>query len=97
MLTNRKLTASEALDWGVVTSVAPPDQLKERALKTAEYCAAGSVDSNSVVKKLLLGTFGNSLETQMEIEGRHIARCAATANGQEGIRAFVEKRRPRFQ
>jgi 2-(1,2-epoxy-1,2-dihydrophenyl)acetyl-CoA isomerase len=97
MLTNRKLTASEALDWGVVTSVAPPDQLKERALQTAEYCAAGSVDSNSVVKKLLLGTFGNSLETQMEIEGRHIARCAATVNGQEGIRAFVEKCNPRFQ
>lgn len=69
----------------------------ETALTAAEQCAAGSADSNSVVKKLLLDTFGNSLETQMEIEGRHIASCAATANGQEGIRAFIEKRSPRFQ
>jgi 2-(1,2-epoxy-1,2-dihydrophenyl)acetyl-CoA isomerase len=97
MFTNRKLSASEALDWGVATSVAPPDKLMEAALQAADYCAAGSADSHSIVKKLLLDTFGNSLETQMEIEGRHIARCAATVNGQEGIRAFAEKRPPRFQ
>lgn len=97
MLTNRKLSASEALDWGVVTSVVPADKLKETALQVAERCASGSVESNSVVKKLLLDTFGNSLETQMEIEGRHIAHCASGVDGQEGIRAFVEKRPPRFQ
>lgn len=97
MFTNRKLSASEALDWGVVTSIAQPEKLMETAFKVAEYCVAGSAESNSVVKKLLLETFGNSLETQMEIEGRHIARCAATVNGQEGIRAFAEKRLPRFK
>lgn len=97
MFTNRKLSAAEALDWGVVTSVVAPDKLTEAALQVAECCAAGSADSNSVVKRLLLDTFGNGLETQMEIEGRHIAHCAASDNGREGIRAFVEKRPPRFQ
>jgi 2-(1,2-epoxy-1,2-dihydrophenyl)acetyl-CoA isomerase len=97
MLTNRKLSAAEALDWGVVTSVAPPDNLMEMALKVAEYCAAGPADSNAIVKQLLLDTFSNGLETQLEIEGRHIARCGATIDGQEGIRAFVDKRRPHFQ
>lgn len=97
MLTNRKLSAREALDWGVVTTLAPADKLMEVALQVARRCASGSVESNAVVKKLLLDTFGNSLETQMEIEGRHIARCAAGVDGQEGIRAFVEKRPPRFQ
>lgn len=81
----------------MITSIVRSDKLMETALTAAEQCAAGSADSNSVVKKLLLDTFGNSLETQMEIEGRHIASCAATANGQEGIRAFIEKRSPRFQ
>lgn len=97
MFTNRKLSAAEALDWGVVTSVSPSDKLMESALEVAEYLSSGSAASNSVVKKLLLDTFGNSLETQMEIEGRHIARCASSVDGQEGIRGFVEKRPPRFQ
>jgi 2-(1,2-epoxy-1,2-dihydrophenyl)acetyl-CoA isomerase len=49
------------------------------------------------VKALLLSTFSSSLETQMEIEGRLIAGCASSANGQEGIRAFVEKRTPSYR
>ena len=48
------------------------------------------------VKRLLLASFGNGLEEQMEIEGRGIAARAGSADGQEGIRAFLEKRRPVF-
>jgi len=49
-----------------------------------------------MVKKLLLCSFDNSLETQMELEGRAIADRAASANGQEGVQAFLEKRKPNF-
>lgn len=96
MFTNRKLAAHEALDWGLVNQLAPPASLLEEALQLADMLAKGSSDANAVIKKLLLVTFGNGLETQMEIEGRCIAACAGSKNGQEGIRAFAEKRKPRF-
>ena len=48
------------------------------------------------MKRLLDGTFKESLESQMELESRSIARLAAGADGREGIGAFVEKRTPTF-
>jgi 2-(1,2-epoxy-1,2-dihydrophenyl)acetyl-CoA isomerase len=45
----------------------------------------------------LLGSFSTTLETQMELEVRSIAEASRSAEGREGIRSFVEKRRPNFQ
>jgi 2-(1,2-epoxy-1,2-dihydrophenyl)acetyl-CoA isomerase len=44
----------------------------------------------------MTGSFNNTLETQLELERQGISDCAAHADGQEGIRAFVEKRKPSF-
>jgi 2-(1,2-epoxy-1,2-dihydrophenyl)acetyl-CoA isomerase len=96
MLTNRKLSAAEALDWGLVTRVVPDADLMAETLALATTLARGSSDSNAAIKRLLLETFTNPLETQMELEGRTIAGCAGSANGREGIAAFVEKRRPDY-
>ena len=41
-------------------------------------------------------SFNNTLEAQLELERQGIRDCAAHPNGQEGIRAFVEKRKPSF-
>ncbi len=96
MLTNRTLSAAEALDWGLLTEVVPDAELSARADALAKDMAATSRTSNSAVKRLLLGTFAAGLEEQMELEGRHIADCARSADGQEGIAAFVGKRAPEF-
>ena len=96
MFTNRTLSAQEALDWGLVTRVVPADALMSSALELAQTLAAGAAGSNAAVKSLLLTSFDNSLETQMELEGRMIAACAASPDGREGISAFVEKRPPEF-
>ena len=96
MFTNRTLSAQEALDWGLVTQVVPSDDLMSSALELAENLAAGAAGSNAAIKSLLLTSFENSLETQMELEGRLIAACAASPDGREGISAFVEKRPPEF-
>ncbi|OSC22850.1 enoyl-CoA hydratase [Mycobacterium vulneris] len=96
MLTNRRLSAREALDWGLITEVVPDADLVARTDALATEMAAGAKDSGSAVKKLLLTTFGNGLEEQMEIEGRLIAACAAGADGREGIEAFLAKRAARF-
>lgn len=97
MFTNRKLSAQEAFEWGLITKVVPDASLMDEALQLADRLGQGSLDSNACIKKLLLTTFGNGLETQMEVEGRMIAECAGGANGREGVRAFAEKRAPRFE
>jgi len=96
MLTNRKLSAAEALDWGLVTEVVGTAELPVRADALAEQIASGARGSNSAAKKLLLMSFKNGLEEQLEWEGRLIAECADSADGNEGIDAFLEKRRPEF-
>lgn len=97
MLTNRKLGAQEALEWGLINKISPPPSLLDEAMRLADIVVRGSPDSNAIVKKLLLATFGNGLETQMEIEGRYIAECASSINGREGILAFTQKRPPQFE
>jgi 2-(1,2-epoxy-1,2-dihydrophenyl)acetyl-CoA isomerase len=96
MLTNRTLTAAEALDWGLVTEVVPDADLAARTEALAKEMASTSRTSNSAVKRLLLGTYRTGIEEQMELEGRYIADCARSADGREGIAAFLGKRAPAF-
>ena len=96
MLTNRLLSAAEAETWGLITRAVPDDQLAGVAMQAAEALAAGSKGSQSAVKQLLLGTYANGFETQIELEGRFIAACAASPDGAEGREAFLAKRAPKF-
>ena len=96
MLTNRRLSAQEALDWGIVNQVVPDAEVMDTALGLARKLAAGPTGAFGVTKRLLLSSGSESLETQMELEGRAISASAGTPNGQEGIAAFLEKRKPAF-
>ena len=96
MLLNRRLSAAEALEWGLVGRIAPADEVLAQADALARELAAGPTRSFGVVKALLAGSFGESLETQMELEASGIAGSAGTADGREGIAAFLEKRKPVF-
>jgi 2-(1,2-epoxy-1,2-dihydrophenyl)acetyl-CoA isomerase len=96
MLTNRTLSAQEASRWGLVTEVVPDAELAERTAKLADQMSATARGSNGTVKALLLSTFSSGLEEQMELEGRLIARRAESAEGREGIDAFLEKRKAEF-
>ena len=96
MLTNRVLTAAEALDWGVVNQVVEAGQAETAARTLASKLAQGPTQAFAQVKQLLETSFTESLETQMELEARGIAAQAASKDGQEGMQAFVEKRKPEF-
>lgn len=97
MLTNRVLSSSEALDWGVVNQVVADDLTLETALTLAQKLAAGPTQAFGKVKELLNSSFDNGLETQMEYEARAIAGLIETADGQEGLHAFLNKRKPEFK
>lgn len=96
MLTNRTLSAAEALEWGLISEVVADGDLADRAAALAEQVAGGARKSARAVKSLLLASLKNSLEEQMEIEGRFIAECADSADGREGVDAFLAKRPPQF-
>ena len=96
MLTNRTLSAAEAADWGLVTAVVPVAELAAKTEELAVQLAAAARGSSAAVKRLMLASFGSGLEEQMELEGRLIAACADSADGREGIEAFLNKRAPVF-
>lgn len=96
MIGNRKLSAAEALDWGLVTRVCPADQLMAEVQALAGQLAGCATQAIGTVKQELLVSFDNSPETQMELEGKSIAHLASCRDGQEGIQAFLGKRRPVF-
>jgi 2-(1,2-epoxy-1,2-dihydrophenyl)acetyl-CoA isomerase len=95
-LTNRTLTAREALDWGLVNRVVPAADLMAEVGKLAIQLAKGPTMAFGGVKKLMQMAPNDSLESQMERETRMIVNLATTADGREGVRAFVEKRKPNF-
>ena len=96
MLTNRVLSAEEALAWGIINQVVPEDELDSSVATLAATIAAGPTRAFGQVKSLLNSSFDNGLETQMELESRGIAAMSSTADGKEGIAAFLEKRKPKF-
>jgi 2-(1,2-epoxy-1,2-dihydrophenyl)acetyl-CoA isomerase len=95
LLLNRSLPASEALAWGLVNEVVADEQLLSRGLEVAEGLAQGACGAFGAAKRLVAHSLG-ALESQMVLESETIAAHAMSAEGQEGIRAFLEKRKPEF-
>jgi 2-(1,2-epoxy-1,2-dihydrophenyl)acetyl-CoA isomerase len=91
------IASSRALEWGLVTKVVPDNQVLEAAVGMLEKLAKSSLHSFAWSKKLVTDSLNNTLETQLELERQGISDCAAHPDGQEGIRAFTEKRKPNFQ
>lgn len=96
MAFDNPISSKQALDWGLVTKVAPDADVISEATAMLNSITRGAVHSFAWSKKLMTDSFNNSLETQLELERKGISDCAAHPNGKEGIRAFVEKRRPLF-
>ncbi len=95
ILANRLLSAQEALQWGLVNAVVPDADLLAEAGKLAAKLAAGPVGAYGKTKRLLAAPLAE-LEAHMAREGETIAKQATTAEGQEGIKAFLEKRKASY-
>jgi 2-(1,2-epoxy-1,2-dihydrophenyl)acetyl-CoA isomerase len=96
MAFDEPISSAKALEWGMVTRVVPDEQVLEAAIRMLEGLAKTSLHSFAWSKKLMTDSFNNTLESQLELERQGISNCAAHPDGQEGIRAFVEKRKPDF-
>lgn len=95
ILTNRSLSAAEALDWGLVNEVVADGTALDAAVSLAERLAAGPIHAFGKAKRLIAGSIG-ALESHLALESHTIAQQACTAEGEEGIAAFLEKRKAQF-
>ncbi|HEX9387998.1 MAG TPA: enoyl-CoA hydratase-related protein [Anaerolineales bacterium] len=96
MAFDNPIPSAQALEWGLVTKVVPDDEVIPEGLAMLDQLTKTALHSFAWSKKLMTDSFNNALETQLELERHGISDCAAHPDGQEGIRAFVEKRKPSF-
>jgi 2-(1,2-epoxy-1,2-dihydrophenyl)acetyl-CoA isomerase len=95
-LRNRTWSAADALRLGLVTEIVEQDALSATALTLALELAQGPTAAYGEVRNLLLDTWDTSLETQLELEARSLARATRTDDGWHGITAAMAGERPRF-
>ena len=96
-LLGERFDAAAAERLGLVNRVVPAAELEAQTAKLAQRLAAGPAAVYARTKALLNGSLGASLETQLQREAESFAQCAAEPNFAEGLAAFLEKRRPRFE
>lgn len=96
VLTNRVLSAGEALDWGLVNAVHADDQVLDEVRKLAAKLANGPTNAFGGAKRLLIAGANSSLGEAMENEAQSIANQSRHPEAVEGIDAFLNKRRPEF-
>lgn len=94
---DRPITAEQALQWGLATKVVDDGHVLEEAVNLARQLAQRSLHAFGWSKRLLTESFNTPLEAQLEHERAAITSCGAHPDGQEGIRAFLDKRKPTFE
>lgn len=96
MLLGGWLSAREALEWGLVNRVAPAGQLSKTLDEVAGALAALSSSASRTVKTLANRALDVDLGAGLALEKALVADHMQSADAREGLRAFVEKRKPRF-
>ncbi len=96
MCANTRLSAAEALDWGLVSEVIPADGFGSRAAELAAEWAARPTLAVGRTKQLFEHAFSASLEEQLALEAELQQSSVGTADFREGVDAFLEKRAPTF-
>lgn len=96
MFLAEKISATKALDWGMIYEVVPPTVLLDTALALAKLLATMPTRGLALTKKALNASFGNDLKSQLGLEEELQRQAGRTADFAEGVKAFLEKRKPTY-
>jgi enoyl-CoA hydratase/carnithine racemase len=96
-LTGQMLDARQALEWNLVSRVVPAAQLLPTARELAEAIAANPPHAVRLAKRLLREALHTRLDTLLEMSAAFQVLSHQTADHQEAVAAFIEKRKPEFR
>jgi methylglutaconyl-CoA hydratase len=97
-LTAERFSASQAMMLGLVNAVVPTGALAEEGAKLAGILCENGPQAIAEAKRLIAAVAGRPIDAQLRSDtARRIAQQRASAEGREGVAAFLEKRRPRWQ
>ena len=97
ILTGRFLSAQEALQYGLVAKVVAADQYLQESIILASEIAACSPVAVRLAKEAVNQAFEGSLQEGVAFERRNFYMTFASADQKEGMKAFIEKRKPDFK
>jgi enoyl-CoA hydratase len=96
-LTGDMITAEEAERFGLVNHVYPPEELEAKTLELANRIAEMSPVAVAMVKQSVKNAARLDLRAGLEAEVDLFALCFSSEDKEEGVRAFLEKRKPEFK
>jgi len=97
LMTGRMFSAAEALNMGVIGEMAPAGQALARAIEIAREIAAMPPIGIQQIKEIVNAGLNAPLETALMLERKALLLQFATRDQKEGMRAFLEKRKPTFE
>jgi methylglutaconyl-CoA hydratase len=95
-LTGERFSARRAYEIGLVTALAPADELDAAVDAALAQVRSSSPAALPVAKDLWRRVPGLPPDAAFDLTTRTIARMRVSPEGQEGLRAFLEKRKPRW-
>jgi 2-(1,2-epoxy-1,2-dihydrophenyl)acetyl-CoA isomerase len=96
MMTGDVITASRALEIGMINEVVPDAELLARAMAMAERLAQAPTAAIGRIKELMEASSTNDYGGQLELERKAQIQSGQTNDFREGVAAFIEKRPPKF-
>ncbi|NIR48929.1 2-(1,2-epoxy-1,2-dihydrophenyl)acetyl-CoA isomerase, partial [candidate division KSB1 bacterium] len=92
-----KVSAQRAYEMGMIYKVCNKDTLQDEAWKMATHLATQPSKGLGLIKQALNQSLSNDLDSQLALEEKLQAEAGRTEDYKEGVKAFLEKRKPRFQ
>lgn len=96
-LLSEPVSAEQAERWGLVWEVVEDDALQARGQEIARRLAKGPTKAFQLAKRALSASLGATFDEQLDLEARLQGEAAQTRDYLEGVAAFLEKRKPRFE
>ena len=97
VLTGKTISAEEALKWGLINKVVPVEYFLQEAKDLAKEIASKPPVAVRLAKEAVLKAFDTTIEGGLEFERKNFYLLFASDDQKEGMKAFVEKRKPEWK